>query len=704
MRTTILLAIVFLYSITGIAQAKRISFEQAFRSAPSNITKPLPLVKGWADENHYIIMQTDPADGKSKWMSVDVKTGKGSPYTAPVETAAKVSAAALGLDSVQNVTPSPDGKWVAFTKKNDLYAMEVSSKKQVRLTSDGSDVILNGYASWVYYEEILGRASRYKAFWWSPDSRQIAFMRFDDTKVPVFPIYVADGQHGYLEQERYPKAGDPNPEVKIGITSPENAVTVWADFNAANDQYFGEPVWTPQGEFWVQWMNRGQDSLLIYQVNKTDGNKKLIYTETQKTWITLDQDGRIEFLPSGKGFILKSDKDGWENLYLYDMNGKLLSQVTNGNFWGTSILRIDEKARQVYVRARKENSARFDLYRVGFDGKGLTRMSFGDYSHDNIYLSPGGRYFLTAYSNLNTPVELALADRNGKVIRQIANIKGTEFETYALPKSELFRVKSDDGLFELPVSITYPVNFDPNKKYPVVISIYGGPNAGTVYDRWKPAGGSLQWWAQEGIIQVSFDNRSSGHFGKKGLDFIHRQMGKYEITDYMTCGRWLRSQPFVDSNKIAITGGSFGGYMTCMALTYGSDVFNYGVANASVTDWQLYDTHYTERFMDAPSENPEGYRTTSVMEYADRYKGLIRIVHGTTDDNVHMQNSLQLINRLENLGKHFEFMAYPNERHGIGSNIPQKAIHNRNEAYSFFYNNLLNREMPSEFWGKTSTR
>ena len=296
---------------------------------------------------------------------------------------------------------------------------------------------------------------------------------------------------------------------------------------------------------------------------------------------------------------------------------------------------------------------------------------------------------------------MALVDNKGKVIKELGNSKGTEFNTYALPKSELVRVPSADGLFQLPVLITYPVNFDASKKYPVIVNVYGGPNAGTVYDRYRPASGITQWWAQEGVIQVSFDNRSSGHFGKKGLNYIHRQLGKWEIEDYMACGRWLRSQPFVDSTRFAITGGSFGGYITCMALTYGAEVFTHGIANSSVTDWQLYDTHYTERFMDQPKENEEGYRITSVMNYVKNYKGLLRIVHGTSDDNVHMQNSIQLINKLQDLNKHFEFMLYPGERHGIGG---AKGLHNRTEAIAFYYRELLKKEMPPMFRGGSQQR
>ncbi|MGB8192618.1 MAG: DPP IV N-terminal domain-containing protein [Chitinophagaceae bacterium] len=687
-------------------QKKDFSYDQLFKGTATNVQKQMPQINRWVDDDHYIESRRDETDGgKMKTMSVDVKTGQAVPYTEPATTPSRPtapSASSLGLKSdVKNLTASPDGKWVAYTRKNDLYAMEVESKKEIRFTNDGNDSILNGYASWVYYEEILGRGGRYRAFWWAPDSKQLVFMRFDDSPVPVFPIYVIDGQHGYLEHERYPKAGDKNPYVRIGLVSVDNTTPVWADFNEKEDQYFGQPMWTPDGKLWVQWMNRGQDNLKIYQVDAS-GAKKEIYDEKQTTWIDLDEASRIEFLSAGKGFILKSDKDGWENLYLHDMTGKQLSQITTGNFWGTSILKVDEKAKQLYIRARKENSARFDLYKVGFDGKGLTRLTFGEYSHDQVSLSPNAKYFVTAYSNVSTPVKISLVDAKGKIVRDLFDGKGAEFDNYNIPKTEIRRVKSADGLFDLPVSITYPVNFDPNKKYPILVSIYGGPNAGTVYDRWRPVGGASQWWAQEGMIQVSFDNRSSGHFGKKGLNYIHRQLGKPEIEDYMTCAKWLRTQPWVDTNKLAITGGSFGGYMTCMALTYGADVFTHGIANASVTDWQFYDTHYTERFMDTPQENPEGYKATSVMTYADKYKGMLRIIHGTTDDNVHMQNSIVLINKMQELKKHFEFMVYPNERHGIGGNSANKAAHNRLETYKFFYDNLLNKPMPGQFWGNST--
>lgn len=685
------------------AQKKNFTYDQLFKNAPSQVTKPLPDIRGWADDENYLEMRKSATDAsKEEIVSVNVKTGKAVPYTgktpAATETRRGRGPAPSGISDAVNATPSPDGKWIAYTKKdNNLYVADTFAKKEIKLTTDGSDVIMNGYASWVYYEEILGRGSRYRAFWWSPDSRKICFMRFDDSKVPVFPIYVIKDQHGFLENQRYPKSGDPNPEVKLGVATIADGQTVWADFDPKQDQYFGTPIWSPSNELLVQWMNRGQNNLKLYAIDLTSGSKKEVYDESQKAWIDLDEANRVNFLEDGKKFIVKSDKDGWENLYLHDMEGKLVNAVTTGNFWGTNIVKVDEKSKEIYFRARKENSARYDFYKVGLNGKGLTRLSFGDYSHDHVNLSPNGKYFITTYSNLTTPSTMALVDSKGKIIRELGNSKGEEFDQYQLPKVEMVKVKSTDGLFDLPMVITYPVNFDPKKRYPVLVSIYGGPNAGTVYDRWRSVSGISAWWAQEGIIQVAMDNRSSGHFGKKGLDFIHRQMGKWETEDYMACGRWLRQQSYVDTTKLAITGGSFGGYMTCMALTYGADVFTHGVANASVTDWHFYDTHYTERFMDTPAENPDGYKQTSVMSHAAKYRGLLRIVHGTSDDNVHMQNSITLVNKLQDLGKHFEFMLYPGERHGIGGSNAAKGLHNRTEAYQFYYQQLLNKPLPPQF-------
>ncbi|RFS22419.1 S9 family peptidase [Chitinophaga silvatica] len=698
------LALLVLTASNLSAQQKQdFTYEEAFKDKPTNVTKPLPHIPKWADAEHYIEMR--PEGGKMQAYSIDARTGAATIYTAPVlgPTVSVVDNDILykGMDGVsirltndaaeeKNPTLSPDGKYVAYTKNNDLYSVEVATKKETRYTTDGSDVVYNGWASWVYYEEILGRPTKYRAFWWSPDSRKIAYMHFNDSKVPVFPIYSEKGQHGYLENTRYPKAGDPNPAVKLGVVPVTGGATTWADFNENDDQYFGTPFWTEDSrQLWIQWMNRGQDNLKIYSINPDNGSKKVIYNEEQKTWI--DWFDAVPFLANNQGFLLQSDKTGWSHLYWHNMDGSLKKQLTTGNWTVKEVLHIDDKNLVVYFTARKEKSTRFDLYKVNMKSGAMTRLTAGEFNNV-INMAPGGKYYINTYSNLQTPSKMALMDSNGKLIRELGDSKGSNFDNYNLAKTALQTYTTRDGLV-LPLTITMPVHMEAGKKYPILISIYGGPNAGTVYDTWK-FNGTQQWWAQEGVIQVAIDNRSSGQLGKMGMNYIHRQLGKHEIEDYMDAAIWLRSQTWADPNKICMTGGSFGGYMTCMALTYGADVFNYGMANFAVTDWKLYDSHYTERYMDTPAENPEGYKATSVMTYADKYKGLMRIVHGTMDDNVHMQNAIQLIDTLENLNKHFEFMLYPGERHGWRS---IKSAHSNSESYRFIYNNLLNKAYPASF-------
>jgi dipeptidyl-peptidase-4 len=323
------------------------------------------------------------------------------------------------------------------------------------------------------------------------------------------------------------------------------------------------------------------------------------------------------------------------------------------------------------------------------NGTDMKRLTFGDYQHQ-VSLSPNGKNFVTTYSNTQTPTKVALLDTKGKLVRELGDAKGTDLDNYALAKTELIRIKSADGLFDLPAMVTWPSNMDPNKKYPLLVSIYGGPNAGTVMDGWK-WNANQQFYAQEGMIQVAFDHRASGHFGKAGVNYMHRNLGYWEMEDYMAMAKWFIEKGQADPTKICITGFSYGGYMSAYALTYGSNVFTHGMAGGSVVDWKLYDSHYTEKFMDTPAENPDGYKSGNVLTHIDKYKGMLQIVHGTMDDNVHMQNSIQLISALEDKGKEFEFMLYPGGRHGWGG---AKGVHFNNLKTKFIYKYLLEKPVP----------
>ena len=697
MKKTILVSVVLsMISFSGIAQMPQ---------------SGLPRFIRWVDNNQFVLntKRGDDAAPKNYLYNLTTKQYSIAPAdVVPTEKSVFLKKGDIFLNEngaetqltfdvaeEKNPTLSPDGNYVGYTKNNNLYTLSLATKKEVAITNDGATGILNGYASWVYFEEIFGRPTQYRAFWWSPDSKYISFMRFDERKVPMFPIYNSEGQHGFVEETRYPKAGDQNPTVKIGWTTPDGGSITWADFNEMEDQYFGWPIWNPNNNaMWLSWMDRGQNNLKIYELNMTTGAKKPVYTEYQKTWIDLEDrnGGRINFIPNNKGYIAQADVSGWNHLYMYGMEGKLQYPITNGKFTVLGIRQIDEKNKTIYFTARGiESSARIDLYSIGFDGKNQKRLTVGDYNNAQVYLAPDAKNFVTLYSNVQTPTTLALINAQKKTVEVLGTAAPANYDATKLAKTELIRIKSADGLFELPALVTWPKNMDPNKKYPLLVSIYGGPNAGTVMDSWS-SNPTKEAWAQEGLIQVAFDHRASGHFGKEGVNYMYRDLGHWEMEDYMTMAKWFIANGQADPTKIAITGFSYGGYMSAYALTYGASVFTHAMAGGSVTAWELYDSHYTERFMDTPAENPEGYKSGNVMTHLKNFKGVLQLVHGTMDDNVHMQNSIQLLSALQDQGKQVEFMLYPGGRHGWGG---AKGKHFNDLKNQFIYKHLLEKAMPA---------
>ena len=685
---------------------------------------PVPRAWKWLD-NDDVIFTYDGTYADSSAFVVNARTGK---RTEGVKAPSKYTAFPVNPEGAVNLTYSPDSTKLAFTRDNDLYVVDIASGEETRLTYDGSDVILNGYASWVYYEEIFGRPSRYKAFWWSPDSRKIGFYRFDNSQVPMFPIYSAFANPaaaasqsqsprvtdlalgGSLSETRYPKAGQTNPQVRIGIIDlasvPQSPTSIWADFDPAQDQYFGIPFWGPDSrEFFIARMPRLQNTIDLYAVNATDGTKRHVYNETYKTWLNWF-DG-VVFTDRGL-YMAREFKTGWQQIYFLSYDGKEFRCLTDGPNWNVAIVRVDEKKGDVYFTAKRDEVAKQALYKV--DKKGtVTVLTDPSYNAAGISFSPDGKYFVASYSNLTTPTKVAVFQNRSKVISAaennicayssdetaarvqgyiwnveldrntdcqkgmvVADMEGPDYDASKYALGKLVYITTQDG-FNLPAIMVYPKDFDKSKKYPVHVDIYGGPDTPMVRDRWTHPTPANQWYSDNGIIQMIVDPRAAGHNGRAGLDMIYRQLTVWEVKDFCAWADAIKDLPYVDGDKIGVEGFSFGGTMTSMLLMQAPDKFHYGIAGGGVYDWALYDSHYTERYMDTPQNNPDGYEVSKVMNYVEGYpvdysndngNVMLKLTHGTGDDNVHHQNTLQLLDALHREGKKFDFMIYPDGMHG----------------------------------------
>ena len=690
---------------------------------------PIPHSWKWLDADD-VIFSYDGTYADEDAFSVNVRTGK---RTEDAMAPAKYSEFPVKPEGAVNLTYSPDQTKLAFTRDNDLYVVDIATGVETRLTFDGSDVVLNGYASWVYYEEIIGRPSKYKAFWWSPDSKKIGFYRFDNSQVPMFPIYSAFANPaaaasqsqsprvtdlalgGSLSETRYPKAGQTNPHVRIGIVDLTNESTsvipseaegrveksiTWADFDQTLDQYFGIPFWGPDSqEFFVARMPRLQNTIDLYAVNSADGSKRHVYNETYKTW--LDWFEGVVFTDNGL-YMAREFETGWQQIYFLSYDGKTFRRLTDGPNWNVNIVRVDETKGDVYFTAKRDQVAKQALYKVGRNGE-IVALTDPHYNATGISFSPDGKYFVASYSNTKTPTKVGIfpvkgglkstgvhnvcaADfydvmvpdtRTGREFKHqvVADMQGPDYDESKYALGQLMYMAIEDTW--LPAMIVYPKGFDPSKKYPVHVDIYGGPNAPTVRDRWVTPNAANQWYSENGIIQISVDPRTAGHNGRAGLDLLYRQLTVTEVHDFCKWAELLQSTPYVDGDKIGVEGFSFGGTMTSMLLMQAPDKFHYGIAGGGVYDWALYDSHYTERYMDTPQANPEGYEVSKVLNYVDGYPTsytsatrqsvepvMLKLTHGTADDNVHHQNTLQLLDALHRAGKKFDFMIYPDGMHG----------------------------------------
>lgn len=686
---------------------------------PSVFSQNLPTITKWLDDNNYIESKVE--NMSTKLYKVNALTGQSTPYT---ETANELllpdslRASSWGksaenkylikrnndlfiydgrlnqitADANEEKVPtfSPDGKSIAYVKGGNLWIASLSNNLHRQLTYDGNEDVYNGYASWVYFEEILGRASRYRAYWWSPDGKSIAYLHTDDNPVPRFPITRSEGVYIVLENEHYPKAGDPNPNVHMEIVNLSTGSITKVEEDASADQYTAWPFWTPDSkELIFQELNRDQTHLKFFAFNQETKKKRLLFEEKYPTWVEFHEQ---VWFTKDNSFYLIHPLDGWWNIYKYEQSKNQLNQITKLNWRVNEIVHLDETKNQILFTGTDENHTNFNtLYKMKLDGTGLKEISSNDGTH-RINLSPNGSYFIDTWTNLQTPASMYISTTDGKKLRDLG--QNTNTNKIAGIKTEYFTVPSGDG-FDLPVVWNLPADFEEGKKngklYPVVFNIYGGPDAGGIRNEYSDF--SNNELLNQGVIQLETDHRASGLFGKKGLDYMHRNLGKWEVHDYAKVAEYLKKLPFIDSNRIAIQGGSYGGYMTALCLTKAPNSFTHGISSAPVIDWQLYDNVYTERYMDTPADNPEGYKNGSVLSFTDNLKGKLLILHGSTDDNVHMQNTFQLIEKLQLTGKQFEMMVYPNVRHGGWG--PARNRHNFTFQRSWWNKNEFSAKKPS---------
>ncbi len=557
---------------------------------------------------------------------------------------------------------SPDGTHLAYVVKGDLYRVDGTTGATVRLTDDGGEDVLNGLADWVYEEELYGRGTR-KLYWWGQGGA-VAFLRLDDKPVKKFSIAKFFPAAGELETYSYPKPGDPNPTVKLGVALPGKAVT-WLSLDGykPEDMLISRVGWRPDGVPFAYVQNRTQTWLDVCVWPDLAGKPTVLFRETTKAWV--EDLGEPHWRPDGS-FLVLSERTGWKHLYQHAADGKLLNPVTTGEWAVQGVARVDADG-TVFVTGGKDTPTGSHLYRVNLDGSDFARVTPAGGTH-RVTPAPSGPLYLDRFADEETPTRVAV--RNGtETVRTLDSNPARDRDSYRWGKYERVKIPCPDG-FVLEGALTYPPDFDAAKQYPIWVRTYAGPHAPTVKDGWSPRVYE-QSLAALGVVAFDVDPRSASGKGAMSAWACYRQMGVSELADLETAVTWLTAKPWADAKRVGLSGHSYGGFMTAYALTH-SKLFAAGIAGAPPTDWRLYDSIYTERYMGLPSENKAGYDKTSVVKAAGNLHGRLLLVHGLMDDNVHAQNSVQLVAALQDAGKEFELMVYPKSRHGIGGGHYQK--------------------------------
>ncbi|MCL1092287.1 S9 family peptidase [Shewanella kaireitica] len=600
----------------------------------------------WADDSQAMLI---PASGQLYYFSVKtnqvklLKTGEGFATDARL---------------------SPKGNYVSFVREQNLYVLDLKSEKVTALTTDGGGAIKNAMAEFVAQEE-MGRMTGY---WWSPDESAIAYTRIDESAVELVTrneIY-ADGIK--LTEQRYPYAGKNNVKIALGVVSLSDSKVAWVDLGKETDIYIPRVKWLPNSkQLSYQWQSRDQQSLDLRVVNIDDikRNKDLVQ-ERSEAWINLNND--LHFLKKQKSFIWASERDGFNHLYLIGLDGKVIRQLTQGDWAVDAVEYIDEKAGEVYFTGRKTKVTERQLYRVAITGGKVEPISSRSGMHSTVF-ADNQPVYLDYFSSLSQPPQVSLHNESGKRLAWVEQnevIKGHPlydyFGLWQIP--EFGELTAEDGQ-ALQYRIFKPTNFDASKKYPVVVRVYGGPHAQLVTNSWSHQDYFTQHLLQQGFIVYQLDNRGSAHRGTKFEYVIYKQLGDAEVNDQKVGVDYLRSLPYVDGDNIAIYGHSYGGYMALMSLFKAPDYFKAAISGAPVSDWSLYDTHYTERYLSHPETNAKGYEASSVLPYVKGYQSGLLMYHGMADDNVLFENSTRVYKALQDEGKLFQMIDYPGSKHSM---------------------------------------
>jgi dipeptidyl-peptidase-4 len=580
---------------------------------------------------------------------------------------------------------SPKGRYVSFVRDQNLFVIDLTTGKEKQLTSDGKDTIHNGEAEFVAQEEM----SQTTGYYWAPDDSAIAYKRYDEAPVPVVRRFEIFADRTEVVEQRYPAAGDPNVLVQLKIVGLGDGAIRNVDLGANQDIYLVRADWSGDGKALLfQRQSRDQKTLELISVDAATLAQRVLITETSPTWVSIFDD--LRFLGNGKGFVWSSERSGRKHLYLYDMNGKLLHAISKGEWGIDRLLALDEKNGRVFVQSNRDAVIDSQTYALKLDGSGAdkpTRITQGDGWHDSAF-ARNGEVFVDTYSDPSTPPQVSIRRPDGAMISWLERNELNASHPYgkyldAHLKTEYGTLKAKDGQ-TLYYSMIKPTNFSSVKKYPVYLSTYGGPHSQHVSRKW----GNFfdQYMAQQGFVVWRLDNRGSFRRERAFTDANYKQLGRVEVEDQLTGIDWLGQQSFIDAKRIGVFGWSYGGFMTLRLLAEASDKIAMGVSVAPVTDWSLYDTHYTEQFMGMPKENAAGYEYSGVYSHLDGLKSPLLLMHGMADDNVLFTNTTRMIDALVKRNVHFELMTYPGGKHGIAGRAPQRHVYGNIEA--FFKKNL----------------